>query len=179
VKDVTPSEVRRIVTACAQADGLLLETFSDPEQAKVFAKEYRSISAKPVLVSFTFDGQTQKTFRNVSSELCAGAAADMGAAALGVNCGRDVDMTLCAATLRRYRTVTTLPLFARINAGTPSNGIYPKSAEEMAEELLQVLEAGAIMVGGCCGTTPRHIEAFAVVIDSWNRRSVNPRPPEH
>jgi 5-methyltetrahydrofolate--homocysteine methyltransferase len=96
-------------------------------------------------------------------------------AALGVNCGRDISVEDCAEILRCYRSVTDLPLFARPNAGTPTQvdgrWVYPHTPEAMAAKLPLLLEAGAAMVGGCCGTTPEHIAAFRRVVDAWNERN--------
>jgi 5-methyltetrahydrofolate--homocysteine methyltransferase len=159
------------LNACRDADAFLLETFSDAADAAVFARANRSGLGpkKPLLVSFTFDGSTLRTFRDTSPEKCAQAAADMGATALGVNCGRNLDISACAEVLRRYRAVTDVPLFARPNAGTPTDaGRYPFSPQDMAARLPLLLDAGAAMIGGCCGTTPEHIQAFRPVIDSWN-----------
>ena len=67
--------------------------------------------------------------------------------------------------LARYRRETDLPLFARPNAGTPGpDGNYPRSAEQMASKLPRLTAAGARMVGGCCGTTPRHVAAFRAAL---------------
>ena len=96
-----------------------------------------------------------------------------GVTALGVNCGRDIDMDDIIEIIHRYRSVTDLPLFARPNAGTPTKQgdrwIYPHTPEMMAARLPELLEAGVSMVGGCCGTTPEHIAAFRAVIDAWNK----------
>ncbi|HJT77173.1 MAG TPA: homocysteine S-methyltransferase family protein, partial [Gemmataceae bacterium] len=57
--------------------------------------------------------------------------------------------------------------------GTPTRvdgrWVYPRTPEDMAARLPELLEAGVVMVGGCCGTTPAHIAAFRPVIDAWNR----------
>ena len=94
-------------------------------------------------------------------------------AALGVNCGREIEMNEIVEIIRRYREVTKIPLFARPNAGTPertgSVWHYPRTPEAMASCLPELLEAGVSMVGGCCGTTPEHIAAFRQVIEDWNR----------
>jgi 5-methyltetrahydrofolate--homocysteine methyltransferase len=93
-------------------------------------------------------------------------------AALGVNCGQDVHMDATASIVQLYRRGTGLPLFARPNAGTPRHDdgrfVYPRLPAEMAEGLPKLLEAGACLVGGCCGTTPDHIGAFRKVVDDWN-----------
>ncbi len=165
-----------ILGACSEADALLLETFSDPAEAAVFIRANKAEGGpnKPTLLSFTFDGDTLRTFRGASAADCAGAAQEMGAAAVGVNCGKDVDTARCAELLTRYRAATDLPLFTRLNAGSPKNGTgYPHSPELMARGLEEILSTKIAMVGGCCGTTPEHIRAFRAVVDAWNRRQVS------
>jgi 5-methyltetrahydrofolate--homocysteine methyltransferase len=166
-----PLAINWILDACADADGILLETFSDPVEAELFLGVNASMpKPKPALVSFTFDGATMRTFRGVAPEDCAQAAAAMNVLALGVNCGRDMTIEKCAAVSARYRAATPLPLFARVNAGTPTDGIHPYSPADMADLLPNLFKAGVTMVGGCCGTTPRHIAAFREVIEDWNGR---------
>ena len=131
----------------------------------------------PVLLSLTYRRGESGTLRTISDhdpEWFAGRAQGWGVAALGVNCGRDLGMDEIIEIVRRYRTATELPLFARPNAGTPrkvrNRWVYPHTPEAMAARLPELLEAGVCMVGGCCGTTPQHIVAFRKVIDRWNRR---------
>jgi 5-methyltetrahydrofolate--homocysteine methyltransferase len=92
----------------------------------------------------------------------------LGVAALGVNCGAEIGVADMAAILREYRQHTDLPLFARPNAGTPwrdgERWVYPHAPAQMAAALPELLDAGACMVGGCCGTTPEHIAAFRSVL---------------
>src|SRR5205814_3734550 len=134
--------------------------------------------ALPVLVSATYYHDTAgklKTYTEHSPEAIAQQARGIpGVAALGVNCGRDISMDDCAEIIRRYRSVTDLPLFARPNAGTPTQvegqWVYPRTPEAMAAKLPELLEAGVSMVGGCCGTTPAHIAAFRRVVDAWNAK---------
>ncbi len=93
---------------------------------------------------------------------------DMASPRVGVNCGWDIDMDDVIEIIRRYRHETDLPLFARPNAGTPipegEHRVYPHTPAVMAARLPELLEAGASMVGGCCGTTPEHIAAFQRVL---------------
>src|SRR5947209_12277439 len=118
-----------------------------------------------MLLSLTYlrtpDGEL-RTLTGLSPEEAARQAEEVGAAALGVNCGREIRVADCAEAVRRYRGATALPLFARPNAGTPKrtdDGFgYPQSPEEMAAGLPELLAAGAVMVGGCCGTTPDHVQ---------------------
>jgi 5-methyltetrahydrofolate--homocysteine methyltransferase len=175
-------ELSRMAEALAGVDGLLLETLSDPRPVHFLTRNWsrkQRDDAGVVLASFTF-------CRNPAGELCtieglppeavANEAAACGVHALGVNCGRDISMDDVIAIVRRYRTVTQLPLFARPNAGTPtrvdSRTVYAHTPEQMADKVPELLEAGVAMVGGCCGTTPAHIAAFRCVIDEWNAKKI-------
>jgi 5-methyltetrahydrofolate--homocysteine methyltransferase len=172
---------RELATLCANLDGFLIETLSALHGAPNFLHFALEEADKPIpcLVSFTFlrtaAGNIQ-TIKGESPERCAALAYHFGASALGVNCGRDMGMTEVIEVVRRYRSQLgdQLPLFARPNAGTPARvgdqWIYPHSPEMMAERLPELLDAGANMIGGCCGTTPLHIAAFKRVVDEWNSR---------
>jgi len=175
VGPLEPTAVRRLIEALRSADALLLETWSDVKAAESFLKivKAQSSGGLPVLLSFTYGRSASTsdfhTFKGYPPESCALAAKECGADALGVNCGRDLGMEDMAAILRRYRSVTDLPLFARPNAGTPARvaecWTYPHTAEDMAARLPELLDAGATMIGGCCGTTPATIAAFRRVVE--------------
>ncbi len=177
VEKLTKGSAAAILAECAGLDGVLLETWSSLRALKIFAKA-RPI-ALPMLVSFTFlhgPGDEVLTFDGVRPEACAQAAQKCGVAALGANCGKEIDMDDMLRIVERYRSACDLPIFVRPNAGTPkrtrSGWRYPRTPETMAAKLPALLEAGVTMVGGCCGTTPEHIQAFRKVVDAWNRRGV-------
>lgn len=160
-----------ILRAGSSADAFLLETLSTPREAWNFFKANRARLGpdKPILLSFAFcrQGKDRKlqTFKSIEPEACARQAQDMGACALGVNCGRDIGMDEIIEIVQRYRAAADLPLFARPNAGTPSQEggcwVYPHTPGAMARRLPELFAAGLNMIGGCCGTTPEHIAAFA------------------
>jgi 5-methyltetrahydrofolate--homocysteine methyltransferase len=147
-----------------QLDGILLETQSD-----FSIKEILPITVRfsvPVMVSMTFHrdaGGRLETVSGLTPEAVATAAEDCRIAMLGVNCGRDISLADTTTILQAYRSVCGLPLFARPNAGTPTRVgdqlIYPVTPAEMAAWVPEAIRAGAIMIGGCCGTTPEHIAA--------------------
>ncbi len=171
VQNITAEAAGRLLSAFGSADATLVETWSDVPSAELFLKAACS-TGQAMLVSFTFQRSEStgdfQTFSGFSPEKCALAAKDCGAVAVGVNCGKDLNIENLAAILSRYRAVTDLPLFARPNAGTPvrdGNGwVYPCQPDDMAAQLPRLLEAGAAMVGGCCGTTPDTIAAFHAVL---------------
>ena len=100
-------------------------------------------------------------------------AAAWRVAALGVNCGAEIRLPELLEIVTAYRSITDLPLFVRPSAGTPKEvggqWVYPETPASMAAWLPALFEAGVVMVGGCCGTTPAHIAAFRTVVDEWNR----------
>ncbi len=172
-------DLARVLIALDGVDGILFETWSHP--CVLSAMEYafhRVVEVEtPLLLSLsyrrTLSGQLT-TISGHAPETFARHAERHGVAALGVNCGRDIDMDDIIEIIRRYRAETDLPLFARPNAGTPTKQgeqwIYPHTPEAMAARLPELLEAGVSMIGGCCGTTPEHIAAFHGVVDAWNKR---------
>lgn len=89
--------------------------------------------------------------------------------ALGVNCGKHMGIDDIIQVLRRYREVTGLPLLARPNAGSPRQAgdswIYPRTPTSFAARVPELVDAGVTLLGGCCGTTPAHIEAMGEVLD--------------
>ena len=96
-------------------------------------------------------------------------ASSLPVAALGVNCGRDVDLADVTTILNEYRAATDLPLFARPNAGTPrataAGWSYSVTPDDFADHTAELFAAGARLIGGCCGTTPAHIAALAKRLD--------------
>jgi len=156
------------------ADGVLFETFSSDDVWSCVRAACVPAS-HPLLISLSYlrgqNGELQ-TPSSHAPEWFAQHATLQGVAALGVNCGRDIGMDETIEIVRRYRSVTDLPLFARPNAGTPKRKgkrwVYPLTPEALAACLPELFEAGVRMVGGCCGTTPAHIAACKPIIDTWN-----------
>jgi 5-methyltetrahydrofolate--homocysteine methyltransferase len=170
----------RVLSSLDEADGILLETCSSPRALAVVQYAFHRLAGveTPLLLSLTYRRSPAGrlvTFSGHAPETYARHAERHGVAALGVNCGRDINMEDIIEIIRRYRAVTDLTLFARPNAGTPTKQgdrwVYPHTPEAMAARLPELLEAGASMIGGCCGTTPAHIAAFRTAIDVWNQRS--------
>jgi 5-methyltetrahydrofolate--homocysteine methyltransferase len=171
----------RLVTALTAPgpDALLVETCSGLDLLVHLLKILlrRGLRHLPVLVSLTYlrdrHGSLQ-TIEALSPRDVAAEAAKPLVCAIGVNCGRDIGMPQIIEVAEAYHRATHLRVFARPNAGTPTQGedrwVYPHSPEYMASWLPELLEAGVSMVGGCCGTTPGHIAAFRPIIDEWNRK---------
>src|SRR5262245_64109329 len=111
----------------------------------------------PILLSLAYLRRTDGSLVTPTGhapETFARHSARHGVTALGVNCGREIDMNDMIEVIKRYRGATELPLFARPNAGTPRTEaghlVYPRTPATMVQQLLALLEAGVAMVGGCC-----------------------------
>jgi methionine synthase I (cobalamin-dependent) len=158
----------RTLAAFAGVDAVLFETCSSP--AALAAVEFAlhrvpEVDGLPLLLSLAYHRDAHGRLVTISGhapEVFARHAARHGVAALGVNCGREVGVEEVVEVLRRYRTETDLPLFARPNAGTPdAAGRHPRTPADFAAMVRPLLAAGASMLGGCCGTTEAHVAAMA------------------
>jgi 5-methyltetrahydrofolate--homocysteine methyltransferase len=165
------SALARVLASLDGADGFLFETCSSPAALSAVQYAFHRVpeaDGVPLLLSLTYlrDPSGALVTRSGHAPETYGRHAERhGVAALGVNCGRDIGMAEVLEIVRRYRRETDLPLFARPNAGTPQRvgegWVYPHAGEEMAGRVPELVAVGAKMIGGCCGTTPEHIAAFA------------------
>ena len=123
----------------------------------------------PVLVSMTFataehGGKTMmgNTAADIANELTQG-----GADAIGANCG-DLDPFQMAEVVSLLKGATDLPLLAQPNAGKPKlvdgKSVFDMGPAEFALGVVKCVEAGASLVGGCCGTSPEHIKDVAEML---------------
>jgi len=150
------------------ADGLLIETMSDIEEAMLALAAARP-TGLPVIVSFTFDSGRNKdrTMTGITPEQAALRMTEAGADAVGANCG--VGMAEYVAICRRLRAATSLPLWIKPNAGLPEmedgRPVYRTPPEQFAAGMAALAEAGANFIGGCCGTGPESIRAGAKALE--------------
>jgi 5-methyltetrahydrofolate--homocysteine methyltransferase len=147
-------------------DAILIETMTDLTEATA-AVEAAKRTALPVLASMSFapdaDGGGYHTVMGVEPAAAARALAEAGADAVGTNCGVGIEDVVRIVTA--LRAATELPILAEPNAGMPKlvdgKTVFEQTPEAMAAHVEALVAAGARIVGGCCGTTPRHIRAFA------------------
>lgn len=154
------------ILAESGADLLIIETMTDVNEAAVAVKAAKSVTSIPVIATISFDPGA-RGFRTVFGQDAAQAAAaleDAGADAIGSNCGT-LDPVEMSAVMAELRAATNLPLCAEPNAGKPELSAgqvtFSLSPEGFADGVVKCVEAGAKLVGGCCGTTPAHIAALA------------------
>jgi methionine synthase I (cobalamin-dependent) len=149
--------------AGAGADALLIETMSDPEEARLAVGAAKT-TGLPVIASFAFDSGKNKdrTMMGATPEVVAAAMAEAGADGVGANCGVGVDFAV--PICQRLRAACDLPIWIKPNAGLPvMEGAaihYATTAEYFASHFRALRDAGASFVGGCCGSTPEFIRAL-------------------
>jgi len=159
------------VLAEAGVDAFLIESMFDLREAMCALQACKEVAPLPALVSVAF--QTPKdggrTMMGHTADAFARHLTAGGADAIGANCG-DLDGGQMAEVVAHLRATTELPIAAQPNAGKPrlvdDKTVFDMEPAPFAEGIAQCIEAGARIVGGCCGTTPAHIEAVRQVIPS-------------
>jgi len=149
--------------AAGGADALLIETFSDIDEALIAVRAARSSFSGPVFCTMTFEPFGDGDFRTmmgVSVEEMTERLVGGGADAVGANCGRGPDQM--ELLIGRIRSVDpSIPVIIQPNAGLPEyvDGklVYSLTPESFGQAAERFFAAGAAIVGGCCGTTPEHI----------------------
>jgi methionine synthase / methylenetetrahydrofolate reductase(NADPH) len=146
-----------------EVDVLILETFTHLDELLAALKTARRLGPDiPVIAQMAYPSQG-RTARGDHAFKCGTAALQAGASVVGANCGRGVKSMLTAieklSPLREQ-----VPLSAFPNAGFPEivghRVIYPAQPGYMARVIGEMIKLGARLVGGCCGTTPTHIQEF-------------------
>ncbi|MBQ7189741.1 MAG: homocysteine S-methyltransferase family protein [Kiritimatiellae bacterium] len=156
----------------AGADAVIVETMTGIEECCVAVRAVRENTNLTCIASFTFDPQPDGGYASmmgVTPEIFVEQAKTAGAQIIGTNCGTGPDDTI--RIVRAIRAVAPdMPIIAQPNAGLPelrgTETVFPETPEEMAAKIPQLLDAGANIIGGCCGTTPAHIAAFVRAIRS-------------
>lgn len=159
-----------IALANAGVDAIIIETMSAIDEIVCAVKASKENTAVPVIATMSFNDAGDKGFRTmmgVSPQQAAEQLDAAGADIIGTNCGR-IRVEQVIAIIREFRKYTDKPLIAEPNAGLPKlidgNTIYDESPEHMASFIPDLIKAGANIVGGCCGTTPKHLAAIAKAI---------------
>lgn len=152
-------------------DLFILETFSDLSEIKQAIRAIRNLCNLPIVAQITIqtDG---KTVFGATPEIFTQRLEEWGADVIGVNCG--VGPTHILNALESMRQVTDRKLSAQPNAGLPRDvqgrQFYMCSPEYMSKFAKRFIKAGAKFIGGCCGTTPKHIKLIADSV-----RAISPR----
>ncbi len=155
-------------------DALLIETVVDVEEMKIAARAARKATPLPLVLSVTFDSgkDRTRTMMGVTPEQAVADMEECGAWMVGANCGSGPETYVIVC--RRMRAVTSRPIWVKANAGLPrpqgDKLIYPQDPDSFAGYADQLRNAGANVVGGCCGTSPEHIRRLVACLAAQKTR---------
>ncbi len=179
-REVTEDELYKAFFAQAKAlaaggaDAIVCESMSELAESLIALRAAKDACGLPVVASMTFDtGSDLRTMMGVTAADGASQLTRAGADAIGCNCGAGIEGCISiAANLRRH---TDLPIWAKPNAGLPEivgdKVVYKETPEAFAARGKELLQAGANIVGGCCGTSPAHIARLSLILKSWQSSS--------
>ncbi len=144
----------------AGADGIVVETMMDIGEAVIAATAAKE-TGLPVIVSMVYDAGKDKdrTMMGNTPEQALDALEPLGIDGIGANCGQGIEgfIPIC----KRLKAATDLPLWMKPNAGMPQmvdgETVFGTTADEFAQQLPDLIDAGATFVGGCCGTDQEFI----------------------
>ncbi len=145
----------------AGVDLLIVETMMSLQETRAALIAAKEVCELPVMATMTFEADG-RTLYGTDAKTAAIVLESLGAAAVGANCSTGPDKM--ASIIRDMAEVTTIPIIAKPNAGLPfldENGqtAYDMKEEEFAQGVKLLVEAGASIIGGCCGTSPSYIKA--------------------
>ena len=146
-----------------RVDGYLLETFSDLYELRAAILAIRDVCSKPIFATMTFDEQA-RTLTGSTPEIVALTLSSLGVDVLGVNCSNNpagvVDV------VRRMKPYANCPILAQPNKGLPemhgNEVVYNWTDQDFVDIGKKLIEAGASIIGGCCGSSPSTIKAISI-----------------
>jgi 5-methyltetrahydrofolate--homocysteine methyltransferase len=155
-----------VALADGGADAICVETMSSLAEAVQAIRAAKENTKLPVICTFTFE-QGVKGFRTMMGlrpDRAAREAAAAGADVVGANCGNGI-ANMIEITKQMRAAAPAVPILIHANAGAPvvedGKTVFKETPEYMGSRVGELIEAGANIVGGCCGTTPAHIAAMA------------------
>lgn len=159
----------------AGADAIIIETQTSLEELLIGINAAKKAGAKCIIGSMaydvTLDGTNFRTMMGIEPEKAAAFMEENGAHIVALNCGTGMDMERALAAVERYKSATRLPVMVQPNAGKPKlvnmKVVYDETPEQMVKGLMPLLNAGANIVGTCCGSTPEHTRAFRRAMDEF------------
>ena len=161
--DVYKEQAR--VMAEAVSDLFVVETMMSLQECRAAVLAIKEVCDLPVMVSLTYnpDGRTLYGTEPATATVV---LQGLGADAIGINCSTGPEDMI--EPVRQMAQFATIPILAKPNAGLPEleNGktVYRTDAAEFASWGKKLVEAGAAIIGGCCGTTPEHIRALSEAV---------------
>lgn len=156
------------------AKALCLETMSAIEEAVCAIRAAKSLNPTvDVMATMTFNSSPKgfRTMMGVTPQRAARELTEAGADVIGANCGNGVEQMI--GITKEMRAASDKPILIHANAGLPElqdgKTVFRQTPSDMASRVKELVDAGASIIGGCCGTTPDHIAAIREVVDTLRR----------
>lgn len=158
--DVYKEQIK--VTVEAGVDLIVIETMMSLQETRAALIAAKEVCELPVMITLTFE-QDGKTLYGTDSVTAAVTLEKLGADAIGANCSTGPDKMV--DIIKSISEVVSIPVIAKPNAGLPAlnelgETVYDMDETEFAEGMKLLIEAGASIIGGCCGTAPSYIKAL-------------------
>ncbi|MHB8581333.1 MAG: homocysteine S-methyltransferase family protein [Ignavibacteriaceae bacterium] len=152
------------------ADAILIETMFDLEEAKCGIKAAKENTKCEIICTMTFDGNDDigfHTMMGTTPEVATESLIEAGADIIGTNCGNGIENMVRIA--KQIRIVDKkIPILIQANAGLPfminEKVVYSETPDFIAKWIHPLIDVGANIIGGCCGTTPEHIRKIAGIV---------------
>ena len=143
----------------AGADLLVVETMMSLQESRAALIAAKECCDLPVMVTMTFESDG-RTLYGTDAKTAAVVLESLGASAIGANCSTGPDKM--AEIITAMAEVSSIPIIAKPNAGLPfldknGNTSYDMDSDTFADGMVKLVEAGASILGGCCGTSPEYI----------------------
>lgn len=158
----------------AGVDLLIVETMMSLQEARAALIAAKEVCSLPVMVSLTYreDGRTLYGTDPVTALVV---LQSLGADAVGMNCSTGPDRMI--EYVRQMKPYARVPILIKPNAGLPAlrpdgTDYYDMDADTFADYMVKAVEAGASLVGGCCGTTPEYIKKLKGRLAGFSKRRV-------
>lgn len=144
----------------AGADLLVVETMMSLQETRAALIAAKEVCELPVMATLTFESDG-RTLYGTDGVTAAVTLEKLGACAIGANCSTGPDKMI--ELIREISKAVSIPVIAKPNAGMPSlneagETVYDMDADTFAREMKKLVEAGASVLGGCCGTSPEYIQ---------------------
>jgi 5-methyltetrahydrofolate--homocysteine methyltransferase len=161
----------------AGVDALIIETQTSLEETGVAIAAAKAAGAPCIIASLAYDLSQDQSFyvtmMGVTPERAAEFVEENGADIVALNCGTGMDMNGAAMVAKQYRASCKLPVMVQPNAGLPvlenMKAVYKQLPADLALNVPNAIEAGANIIGSCCGSTPEHTRAIREVVTKFNR----------
>lgn len=149
----------------AGVDLLMTETMMSLQEARAAVIAAKEVTTLPVMVSMTYEADG-RTLYGTDAKTAAVVLQSLGADVVGINCSTGPEWMI--EPLKEMAQVASVPILAKPNAGMPQlidgNTVFEMKPQEFASLSAELVDAGANVIGGCCGTAPEHIAALAEAV---------------